>query len=377
MLLLALPLALAAAPSPCPAGQTVVMSCRAEKRILALCADGAKKPQFLQYRIGPADVVATAPTLVVPTDVKAGFAPFTFHKDMLATGESVTLDFDNGDMHYQLWTKEGPDGGGGVVMTQGNKVFLRTTCTGPVEERWSVIEPHVFNPAALDQLSADLDALVKDLDGPSSSPPTKTTATTKTKATPTPAKDPIAGKSMKAICADDALLLGKFLWEDLSMDNAFSTNCCQKGVLDGDERCAGDWPSSDVNADCNGLARWRDDVIARFGSAPDNAAARSNIDVMTRMDCTEKAQARESTCAQAGTRWSQDLQRRAGGKVDGQQQSDLATALKVSCREERWSEELASCFAGGKDQACVAQMSFRQRRAARLAVLGVTTDVVP
>lgn len=40
-------LALAAAPSPCPAGQTVVTSCRAEKRILALCADGAKKPQFL------------------------------------------------------------------------------------------------------------------------------------------------------------------------------------------------------------------------------------------------------------------------------------------------------------------------------------------
>lgn len=374
MLMLALPLALAAAPSPCPPGQTVVVSCQAEKKTLALCADGAKKPQFLQYRIGPSDVVATKPTLVVPTDVKAGFAPFVFHKDMLATGESVTLDFNNGDMRYQLWTKEGPDGGGGVVMMEGDKVFLRTTCTGPVEERWSVIEPHVFNPAALDQLAADLDDLVKDLDGPPSSSSSSTTTTT---TTPAPAKDPIAGKSMKAICADDALLLGKFLWEDLSMDSAFSTNCCQKGVLDGDERCAGDWPGSDTGLDCNGMARWRDDVVARFGSAPTNAAARSNLEVLPNVMCTKAPQAAEASCAKAGARWSQDLQRRAGGQVDGQQQSDLATALKVSCREERWSEELAGCFAGGKDKACVGKMSFRQRRAARLVVLGVTTDVVP
>ena len=370
MLTLALPLALAAAPPPCPAGQTVVMTCQAEKKTLALCADGAAKPQFLQYRIGPSDVVATKPTLLVPADVKAGFAPFVFHKDMLATGESVTLDFNNGDTRYQLWTKEGPDGGGGVVMMEGDKVLLRTTCTGPVEERWSVIEPFVFNPAALDQLSADLDSLVKELDGPPS-PPSSSTSTT-----PTPAKDPLVGKSMKAICADDALLLGRFLWEDLTMESAFFTECCKAGhVPRDDERCVGTWP--DENIDCNGLARMRDDVIARFGSAPTNATARSNLEVLPQVVCTKAPRAAEASCAKAGTRWSQDLQRRAGGTVDGQQQSDLATALKVTCREERWSEEVAGCFAAGRDKACVAKLSFRQRRAARLVVLGVTTDVAP
>jgi hypothetical protein len=375
MLTLALPLALAAAtPSPCPADQTTVMSCQADKKTLALCTDGGKKPTFLQYRIGHSDVVATKPGLLVPADVKAGFAPFVFHKDMLATGESVTLDIDNGDVRYQVWTKEGPDGGGGVVMMQGDKVLLRTTCTGPVDERWSVIEPHLFNPAALEQLSADLDALVKDLDAPSSS---SSSSPTKATTTPAPKKDPVEGKSMKAICADDALLLGRFLWEDLSMDSAFSTNCCQKGVLDGDERCVGDWPGNDTGLDCNGMARWRDDVVARFGSEPTNAAARSNLDVLPRVSCTQKPQAAEASCAKAGTRWSQDLQRRAGGAVDGQQQSDLATALKVTCREERWSEEVAGCFASGKDKACTAKLSHRQRRAARLSILGVTTDVVP
>lgn len=208
-MLVALALALAvAAPSPCPPGQSVVVGCAAQKKTIALCAGGTPTPTFLQLRIGPTAVVATKPEIVVPAATAVGFAPFVFRREMQPTGALVTLEFADGDVRYQVWTQDGADGGGGVVTLQGDKVLARFTCTGPLEERWPVVEPRLFAPDAmddLDKLSADLDALVKDLDAPSPTKPA-TPATT-----PTPAKDPIAGKSLEGICQDDALLLGRFL----------------------------------------------------------------------------------------------------------------------------------------------------------------------
>lgn len=160
------------------------------------------------------------------------------------------------------------------------------------------------------------------------------------------------------------------------MDGAFTSTCCAKGVLDGDERCKGDWPSNDV-IDCNGFARWRDDVVARFGSVPANEVARSNLETLPQISCAQKPVAAATACGKAGQRWSKDLQARARGQVDDQQRSDLATALKVSCTEERWSQDIASCFADKGEQACVSRLSFRQRRAARLAALGITDTVTP
>ena len=375
---LALAFALAAAPSPCPPGSTVVMSCPAKKKHIAVCAGPTTgKPTFAQYRFGPLDMIIDKPELVVPKDTKAGFQPFMFGRRNLLHGTSSTLSFSNGDVRYEVWTQDGKDGGGGVNVKQGDKFLATIACTGDYEAHWEIIEPHVFadiDPASLDLGDLDLSNIDLDLDGPTKGGKAATTGGGK--------PDPLAGKDMKEICNDDVLLLLKYSWDDLRFNNAFTKNCCAKGALGkDDDRCQLDWPSSDM-PECGFFDELRNGIFARygyqfkepkyqqlFGAKPwyrprtdfDGGwlpkVAQANVTSLKAFACPKPAAT--ATCDKAGIRWSVDLQKAAKGQMDGVQQSEIGEGLVAECKKG-WSEDVAACFAAGKFKACSGQLTGNQ-----------------
>jgi hypothetical protein len=243
ILSLALPLALATAPSPCPPGTTVVMSCPAKKKHIAVCIDAAEKPKFAQYRFGPLATITTSPELAVPQDPKEGFSRFSFERRDLVSGSSATLTFQNGDVTYEVYTQDGSrDAGGGVNVMRGGKMLANIACSGDFEEHWEKLEPHLRGGAPM------------------------ATAGGKAPSSGGAKPDPTAGKSMKEICEDDVLLLTKFTWDDLRFKGAFTRNCCVPGALGPDDvRCQFDWPADDP-PECGFFDELRNGILARYGS---------------------------------------------------------------------------------------------------------------
>jgi hypothetical protein len=359
ILSLALPLALAAAPSPCPPGTTVVMSCPAKKKHIAVCIDAAAKPKYAQYRFGPLATITTSPELAVPQDPKEGFSRFIFARRDLASGTSATLSFNNGDVGYEVYTQDGRDAGGGVNVTQKGKLLASIACTGDFEEHWEKLEPHVLGDVDLSKL--DLSGL--DLDGPAGGGKAPTSGG--------PKPDPTAGKSMKDICNDDVLLLTKYKWDDLRFNGAFNKNCCVKGALGtDDDRCQFDWPTNDV-PECGFFDEMRNAIFARYGyvfkdpkwqqtfGAKDWYQPRSdfstswmpkvatdNANTLKVFACPKPVT--KATCDKAGLNWSVQLQKASKGQMDGVQQSEIADGLAALCFKSQWHDQAADCFAANQ-----------------------------
>lgn len=76
------------------------------------------------------------------------------------------------------------------------------------------------------------------------------------------APDPLAGKSVAEICADDTLALIR--WDYDQLQTSFSELCCGVGKLEDDGRCELDWPFSDVPS-CSAYDALRNGIYARYG----------------------------------------------------------------------------------------------------------------
>ena len=75
--------------------------------------------------------------------------------------------------------------------------------------------------------------------------------------------DPLAGKSIKDICASDGLSLIKWSYED--RQSKHQELCCGEGGFPKDaEECIFDWPSSDVPS-CSMYDDMRNEIFARYG----------------------------------------------------------------------------------------------------------------
>lgn len=365
MLFTAVALSLAlAAPSPCPAGTTVVMTCPVKKKQIAVCIDAASPPKFAEYRFGTLDVVATRPELLVPADRSAGFRAFTFARRTLASGTAATLSFHNGDVGYEVYTQDGKDAGGGVLVSKNGAVIASVACSGDYQESWEVLEPHLGG-----------------------APSTTTTAQK---------PEPTAGKSMKEICSDDVLLLTKYAWDDLR-GGGFQKHCCVKGALGvDDDRCQLDWPSSDV-PECGFFDELRNGIFARYGytfkdpqwqkAFADKAwytpradfeqawlpsMVQANVTSLKAFACPKPATA--AACDKGAVHWSLLLQKGAKGQMDGVQQSEIAEALAGQCKRG-WSDDVATCFAAGK-KGCEDHLTGQQLTDAYDAIRAVSPDAL-
>ncbi|MCB9780997.1 MAG: YARHG domain-containing protein [Alphaproteobacteria bacterium] len=74
--------------------------------------------------------------------------------------------------------------------------------------------------------------------------------------------DPLAGKSIAEICADDSLALIR--WDYDQLHSSFSDLCCGPGKLTDDGRCEMDWPFNDVPS-CDAYSALRNGIFARYG----------------------------------------------------------------------------------------------------------------
>jgi hypothetical protein len=358
----ALSLALAA-PSPCPAGTTVVMTCPVKKKQIAVCIDAAASPKFAEYRFGALDVVATRPELLVPADRAAGFRPFTFARRTLASGTATSLTFQNGDVGYEVYTQDGKDAGGGVLVSKNGAVIATVACTGDFDEHWEKLEPHLG-------------------------------ATTPASTTAKP--DPTAGKSQKDICNDDVLLLTKYAWDDLRADG-FRKHCCVKGALGvNDDRCELDWPSSDM-PECGFFDELRNGIFARYGytfkdpqwqkafadkpwytpradfdQAWLSSTVQANVASLKVFACPKPATG--ASCDKGAVNWSLLLQKGAKGQMDGVQQSEIAEALVGQCKSG-WSDDVATCFAAGK-KGCEDRLTGQQLTDAYDAIRAISPDAL-
>jgi hypothetical protein len=362
---------LVAQTTACADGEVRVLSCLANKKELAVCAGPSSSPTWLQYRFGPPG----KPELVFPRDTTQGFAPFSFAEQTLATGVAKTLTFSTDGATYEVWTQDGKDNGMGVNITAGGKPVATVACT---------------------------DARVDDLDTIAA----KFNTGDSPKATAGgPRPDPLAGRSQKDICNDDALLLLKYSYDDLSKHDGFKKNCCVKGALGDDDRCQLDWPSSDVPL-CSNVDIWRNQLYALYGyqfkdpkyqkyfNALPWYRARSDFDpswmpaVATKNVARLKALVKEGACvvdeptsattqacAQAGRAWSFDLQKAARGQMDGVQQSDIADTIAQHCSSDAWSADVAACFVGGRGNACLPSLAEQQREAVWSDITAICPDV--
>ena len=232
--MLALVMSLAAAQaSPCGPGELVVLSCGAKERQIAVCAGpSSPDPAWLQVRFTPPG----KPALVFPA-TRGGFGMFHLSRQVLATGDAASLRFRDGKTTYEVWTQTGKDGGAGVNVIEGGETKAQG-CGADYVEHWELVEPFL-NGAV----------------------PTTTTTTTATAARPAP----LAGKSQKDICNDDALLLLQHGWDDLRFNGAFEKVCCVKSALGDDDRCHLDWPSSDVPP-CSDIDALRNKLFALYAT---------------------------------------------------------------------------------------------------------------
>ena len=87
------------------------------------------------------------------------------------------------------------------------------------------------------------------------------------KAKPEPSKpatfDPLAGKSIKDICASNGLSLIKWSYED--RQSKHQELCCGEGGFPEDaEECIFDWPSADVPS-CSMYDEMRNEIFAQYG----------------------------------------------------------------------------------------------------------------
>jgi hypothetical protein len=336
---LALALTLATQSSPCPGGQSVVMTCQAKAKHIAVCIDAAKTPSFAQYRFGSLATLTTSPELVVPQDKKEGFKRFAFKRRDLVSGTSAVLTFQNGDVVYEVYTQDGKDAGGGVNVSQKGKSLVNVPCTGDFEENWQLLESFAVGG-------------------------------TKAPTSGGPRPDPTAGKSMKEICSDDVLLLTKYKWDDLR-DGAFAKNCCVKGALGTDnDLCQLDWPSSDM-PECGFFDELRNGIFARYGyqfkdakwqalfgekdwyqprsdfnNAWLPAVATANVTTLKVFACPKPVTA--EACTRAAIKWSLQLQDGARGQMDGMQQSEIADGLAAVCTKSQWNDQAVDCFAANK-----------------------------
>jgi hypothetical protein len=379
MLVLALSMMVAQA-GPCADDEVRVLSCLAKKKQLAVCAGPSSSPTWLQYRFGPPG----RPELVFPRDVARGFAPFSFAEQTLATGTAKTLTFTSDGTSYEVWTQDGKDGGMGVNVSQGGKVVATVACT--------------------DAIADNLDAIVGRLGTAAG------TGTGTGSAGGSTRPDPLAGRSQKDICNDDALLLLKYSYDDLSSNDGFKKKCCTRGALGDDDRCQLDWPSSDVPL-CSNVDLWRNQLFALYGYtfkdpkfqkyfgampwykpradfdpswmpavAHDNVARLKTLVkkggcVADEPTSTTSTTSTTDACAQAGIAWSLALQKGANGQMDGVQQSEIADAIRARCNGDGWAADATACFVAGRANACLSSLSQQQQKSVWSDVKAICPDV--
>lgn len=140
VLLLTLGALAAEPPSHCPAPQQTIFSCPARGgKVISVClGPNAGSASYLQYKFGPLG----APELVYPKS-PLGFSSFRQSHQTLINGESHALVFANEGVQYEVWSTDGPQGGGGVNVRKDGKFLATVSCTGEYVERWSELADHV------------------------------------------------------------------------------------------------------------------------------------------------------------------------------------------------------------------------------------------
>lgn len=361
-------LSLALAAVPCGDDEVTILSCAVKAKALAVCAGPKAKPSWVQYRFGP----KAKAELVFPEE-KSGFSAFLLERRDLVSGTSATLRFTRDGTTYEVWnTIGGRDGGAGVNVQKGEKPLATVRCTGDFTENWDVLEAAI---AAEQKGSAK-----------GAAPP-----------------DPLAGKTLKQVCEDDALLLLKAPWDELR-GGGFHKLCCGKGALGPDGgACPFDWPSGDVPG-CSDLDRLRNRVFAyygypfkdpkwkaEFGGEPwyraradfqmswipsvgqantaflkaytaQGTGCISDAEIAKFNAPEPPALASAASCHAAATRFSLDAFKAAKGHMDGVQQSEILEAVEGFCTD-RWAPLVADCLVSGKGDPCLAALTAAQKKA--------------
>lgn len=230
--------------------------------------------------------------------------------------------------------------------------------------------------------------------GEAAAAPKSTNATTTAAAKP----DPLAGKSQRDICNDDALMLLQHDFDDLRFKQGFQKACCHKGALGDDDRCQLDWPSSDVPA-CSEVDLLRNRLFALYGYVFKDPryqkafaaeawyrprsdftmswlppAAQRNVTRLKAMVQSGGCTADVDECGPAGVRWSLDLQNGSKGHVDGVQQSEMADVITARCRAG-WPPGMAPCLAAGTGKECIAPLPADERKALWRELQAISPDV--
>jgi hypothetical protein len=229
----------AATDAPCPAGTQVVFACTTPTRAVALCAGAPSKaggpPTSLQFRAGPPG----KPDLLAPPQPTADLRSFTVDRGDLHMGQRAELEVVVDGTTYNVWTLD-IDAEGGFELRRNHDSVVAETCSGPPQARFALVEDFVTR--AKNALPAP------------GGPPTLTSSG---------APDPLAGRSPRDVCQDDALLLIRHPFEALR-DGGFRKHCCDTGAMGDDARCELDWPSSDVPS-CASVDAMRNRIFAWYG----------------------------------------------------------------------------------------------------------------
>lgn len=132
MLVLLLPLLVAQVPpSHCQGGERVVFTCAVKKKLLSVCAG----PDWLQYRFGRPGT----PELVYPPEKALSLGRFRFEERTLISGTSQVLSFANQGTRYEVYSQDGRDAGGGVLVSTGAGRPTTIACSGAFQERWGEV----------------------------------------------------------------------------------------------------------------------------------------------------------------------------------------------------------------------------------------------
>ena len=351
------PLAHAGAGASCDAGELLVMGCEVKgKKTLRVCADvdAAKKVTGLQYRFGPA-----TPELQVPA-AGMGLAAFHLKEQNLISGTATTLGFVNNDTSYEVFTQDGKDAGGGVVISKGGKVLATVSCTGPTADNWDRLKGVVAVGEATDR------------------------------------PDPLFGKSAADVCNNDALLLLKHRYQDLAA-GSFKKVCCVPGALGDDDRCNLDWPSSDVGA-CADMDVLRNELFALYGYSfstplmkthfehqawyvaradfkPDflPKVAQDNVATLKTMAAKgtgcEKNNPGVAACQAASIGFSKWAFAAAKGQMDGSQQGDVGIVVMENCGMYNYSAAAIACMSAGTSN-CASSLTAAQAKELRNGLRG-------
>ena len=357
----------AVAAAPCEPGEIVVFHCQTTKpTTLAACAGPpSPDPGYLQVR------VPFTPELTFPPQ-RAGFTMFRAAR----TPTGTTLHFAQGEFRYELWQRGKT---GGLTIFDGDKALSTLDCNGAPVTNWESVE-------------AFLNGAVPD-----TSKPVKGAR-----------PDPLAGKTRRELCEDDALLLLKYEFDDLRFKDGFKRECCVAGALGSDnDRCGYDWPAGDM-LPCSDIDLLRNKLFALYGRRfhdvkfqrafePEPwyrlrddfelawvpAVAQKNAerlrDLVKKGGCVAddpppKTAAAAKACEKAAIRWSLDLQNATKGHVDGMQQSEIAEAVTDQCLKG-WPEAVVSCLASGKGNRCLAPLTDAQRATVKAAIKAISEDV--